>query len=265
MNWKNILPKEIDINNLSLEDCRNFKKFHGLIESIAKNTSGPPGYRIFYQFMHHLLFYGICCIEENKFPALSKCWSELSPLFLTPEYDCEWLVFCWMFCDFPLDLKKDEVLIDYFATFLLGQDDLPINYIEHFRHFHSIMKSSRLGLHQEILSTSKVTKYRELFTKNVISTVRSVPYYNSGEIFLTRIVSYLGDSFAIHDSKSYPPRFKDMVEDMVRNKMESISTENNETENYERFMKLAGPYWMSCTHGDESVQILLPDEYKNYY
>lgn len=264
MSWKSILPKEINFDKLSLEDCRNFKNFYELMESITNDIKGPPGYRIFYQFMHYLLFYGLCCIEEKMFPALNKCWDALAPQFLKSEYDCEWLVHCWVFCDFPLSLNKNDVLLDHFATFLLEQG-LPKDLNEHFCQFYSLMKSSRLGLYQEILSTSKVTKYRELFTNNVISTVRSVPYYEPGEIFLTRIISYLGNSFMIHDSKSYPTEARKTLEEMVRNKMHFISSSKNEVENYERFMKLAGPYWMSCTHTDQSTPILLPDEYTYYH
>lgn len=264
MSWKNILPKGIKANNLSLDDCRNFKNFYDLMESITNDVKGPSGFRIFYQILHHLLFYAVCCISENKFPTLNKCWDELSPLFLTDDYDCEWLVYCWIFCDFPLDPNKKEVLLDHFNNFILENADLPDDFKNHLNQFYLIMKSSRLGLYQEILSTSKVTKYKELFTGNVISTVRSIPYYESGEIFLTRVVSYLGDSFAIHDSKSYPSEYKDSVIDMVRNKMHYISETENETVDYEHFMKLAGPYWMSCTHQEEQ-SILLPDEYQRYH
>ncbi len=34
MNWKSILPPGIDINVLTLDECRNFKKFHELWGSI---------------------------------------------------------------------------------------------------------------------------------------------------------------------------------------------------------------------------------------
>jgi hypothetical protein len=264
--WKKILPEGMDIEDLSLDDCRNFKKFHELIEAITKDNKGPIGYRIFYQFMHHLLFYALCCIEEKKFPALNKCWDTLSPQFLTSEYDNEWLVFCWIFCDFPLNLKTNEVLLDHFTHFLLDQIDLQNNFQEHLREFHVVMKSSRLGLYQEILSTSKITKYRELFTNNVISTVRSVPYYEPGEIFLTRIISYMGDNFAIHDPMNYPSKHKKHIEDMVRNKMDFIQLTKNEVSDYQAFMKLAGPYWMSCTHATAKSDLILdPDEYTFYH
>jgi hypothetical protein len=264
MNWKNIVPPEIKLDDLSFDDCRNFKQMYKLLESITKNTKGPKGFRLMYEFMHYLLFYAIACIEGNKFPALNVCWKKLAPVFLTADYDNEWLVYCWIFCDFPLNLKTNEVLIDHFLTFMLENKDLPEPIRKFLPDFHSIMKGSRLGLYQEILSTSKVTKFNELFTNTVISTVRSVPDYESGEIFLTRIISYLGDNFAIHGSQCYPGNYKEIIENMVLDKMHFISSSKNVIKNYERFMKLAGPYWMSCS-STVSDLILDPDEYKFYH
>lgn len=266
MSWKKILPEGISIGDLTLDDCRSFKNFYELTESIKNDVKGPRGYRIFYELMHDLLFYAVCCKEEKKFPALNKCWDALSPLFLSSDYDNDWLVFCWMFCDFPLNIKTQEVLLDHFHKFLSDMTDMPSHFHEHLNNFYSIMKSSRLGLYQEILSTSKTTKFRELFTNNIISTVRSVPYYEPGEIFLTRIVSYAGDSFLLHNPMNFPSTLKDHVEDMVRNKMFFIASTKNEVSDYEQFMKLAGPYWMSCTHATaKSDHILDPDEYEFYH
>jgi hypothetical protein len=33
---------------------------------------------------------------------------------------------------------------------------------------------------------------------------------------------------------------------------------------YETFMKLAGPYWMSCVTSDQDAPILDPDHYRTY-
>lgn len=264
MNWKKILPPEININKLTLDDCRNFKKFYEILEKV-ENVKGPKGFRIFYQHMHYLLLYAMVCIQENKFPALNKCWDKLSPLFLTDAYDCEWLVYCWIFCDFPLTKNGNEVLLDDFCAFVLQNKEITDFMHESIKQFSSTLKASRLGLYQEILSTSKVTKYRELFTNRSVSTVRSVSDYESGEIFLTRLVSFLGDTFSIHDSKSFPSQYKNTLENMVRNKLFFISDTDDEVFDYERFMKLAGPYWMSCTHNDDSVPILDPDEFEIFY
>ena len=140
----------------------------------------------------------------------------------------------------------------------------PEDYI-HVKNFITIMKNSRLGLYQEIASTNDTTTYRELFSNQIVTTVRSVPYYESGEIFLTRIISYLGSNFMIHDSCSYPAIAKSQLVDMVKNKLKLFANDKNGITNYDNFMKLAGPYWMSCTHNNSEIPILLPDEYLNYY
>lgn len=261
-NWKQLLPKDINITQLSFEECRNFKQFYDIL---TQDVSGPYGFQIFHKLLYHLLFFALCCIDEQKFPTLNKAWDELSLLFDTPEYDNNWLLYCWLFCDFPLDLKNNKVLIEYFAEFVISSNTLTHDYVIHFQQFYAIMKQSRLGLYQEVLSTSKITKFRELISEKVISTVRSVPNYESGEIFLTRIVSYLGDNFQIHNPQCYPSDFRQQIIDMVNRKMFLISESNNHIQDYESFMKLAGPYWMSCTHPNQSIPILSPDHYKVYY
>ena len=59
-----------------------------------------------------------------------------------------------------------------------------------------------------VVRSPLVRTHRELFTNKSVSTVRSVPYYDSGEIFLTRLVSFLGDTFTIHDSNLFPQNIK---------------------------------------------------------
>ena len=202
---------------------------------------------------------------RKKYPALNNCWDELYPLFGGASFDNEWFFFCWLCCDFPLNLDSQRTLIDEFADFMLAGVNLPDQDKEHYRQFHLIMKASRLGLYQEKLSTSKITKFRELFTGKVMTTIRSVPEYESGEIFLTRIISYLGDNFQIHDPRCYPAACKDQVTQMVKNKLFYISETGNEAQDYQKFMKMAGPYWMSCTHPGQSIPILSPDHYLSYY
>lgn len=260
-NWKTILPPGLSVSQLSLEECRRFKQFYDLLN---QEVSGPPGFRIFHSFLYHLLFYGLCCLEEKKFPALNQCWEELNPLFGGKEYDNEWLFYCWLFCDFPLNLQDKKTVIDHFGEFIFSQGGSPDNE-EHLRQFCAIMKSSRLGLYQERLSSSKVTKVSELFTCQVINTVRSVPNYESGEIFVTRIVSYLGDAFQIHNAQSYPAEYKEALTDMVERKLFYIAETGHPAQDYAQFMKLAGPYWMSCTHPDQSIPIFSPDHYRTYH
>ncbi len=169
------------------------------------------------------------------------------------------------FTDFPLTINSNKMLIDEFAQFLLTQYELNDTAQHHLREFHEIMKNSRLGLYQECLSTTKITKFKELIINKSISTIRSVPYYESGEIFLTRLVSYLGDTFQIHDPRYYPPDYKDSIIDMVNNKLFFRSDTGNIAHDYQKFMKFAGLYWMSCTHPDQSMEIFSPDHFERYY
>ncbi len=264
MNWKKILPPGIDLKKLSFEDYKNFKNFYKILEHINNDLTGPHGFKIFYRLLHCLLFYGSCCIVENKFPSLSKCWKQLSSLFLETKYSNEWLVHCWIFCDFPLNLITKEVFLDHYMNFCLKINGFPEDYV-HVKNFVTIMKNSRLGLYQEIASTNHTTKYMELFTNQIVTTVRSVSYYEPGEIFLTRIISYLGNNFTIHDACSYPATAKLQLVGMVENKLKLFANSKNGITNYDNFMKLAGPYWMSCTHTNSKIPILSPDEYLNYY
>ena len=262
MSWTSIIPKEIGISNLSLEECRNFKKYY---EILNQKVSGPKGFQIFYKFLHHLAFYAICCVQDKKFPALNNCWDELYPLFGGASFDNEWFFMCWLCCDFPLHADSKRTLIDEFIDFTLTGQDISEQEKDRYKQFYLIMRSSRLGLYQEKLSTSKITKFQELFTRNVISTIRSVPEYESGEIFLTRIISYLGDNFQIHDPRCFPPQYKNHLIDMVENKLFYISETGNDEHDYLKFMKMAGPYWMSCTHPDPEIAILSPDHYLSFY
>ena len=263
MNWKSILPREIDIKQLNFDQCRTFKQFYAML---TESVGGPPGYQIFYRFSLHLLLYGLCCLDEKKFPALNRCRDALAPHFLTPAYDNAWLVFFWIFCDFPLTNEGGTTVLDHFDDFMAKEaSGLSKVNREHVGQFVAQLKASRLGFYQEISSTSKTTKFRELFTNRVISTVRSVPDYGRGEIFVGRIVAYLGDAFLIHDPRNFPAEYKDSLENMIRNKLFYIFESGNDSKDYERFMKLAGPYLMSVTHNDQDCPIFDPDEYATYH
>lgn len=263
MNWKNILPKEIKVDQLSLEQCRAFKRLYSML---TESVGGPRGYRIFYRFSMHLLFYATYCRVEGIFPALNRCWTELDKHFLTPEYDNEWLVYFWMLCDFPLEKDGAKTFLDNFQEFMTDKEyGLSAADREHFEQFFQQLRASRLGFYQEILSTAKITKFRELFTGKVISTIRSVPEYDSGEIFVGRIVSYLGDAFLIHNPNNFPPKAKAAVERMIRDKLFYLADSGNDVADYEKFMKLAGPYLMSITNSDEDCPIFDPNEYLRYY
>lgn len=57
------------MSQLSLDECRNFKRFFNLLN---QEVQEPPGFRIFPQFLYYLLFYAIHCLEEKKFPSFKQ-------------------------------------------------------------------------------------------------------------------------------------------------------------------------------------------------
>ncbi len=263
MSWKSLLPKKVDVDQLTFEQCLAFSNYYKVL---TRKRGGPVGYRIFYRYNLHLLMYGMCCIQEEKYPALNRCYEELSGYFLTDVFDNEWMVYLWVFCDFPIEKDSERSVLDCFFEFLTeNEGSIPKSEVVHFHGFYQAMASSRLGLYEEILSTKKITKFREMFTGKVISAVRSVPDYESGEIFVGRIVSYLGDSFLIHDPRNFPPAAKQAVAQMYADKFFYISDTMDDAVDYEAFMRLAGPYTMAVTNVDTRVPVLLPDHYEVYY
>lgn len=55
-----------------------------------------------------------------------------------------------------------------------------------------------------------------------------------------------------------------MVEFNVRSKLHFFDEEETEEAQFEAFMKLAGPYWMSCVVPEDDEPILDPDHYLTY-
>jgi hypothetical protein len=111
--------------------------------------------------------------------------------------------------------------------------------------------------------TKTAGTFRELFTGRELSVFRSVDEYESGEIFLTRMITVGGHTFMFGNPKCFPRDRKRQIEEMVRDKM-CFFDPAPVAAAYETFMKLAGPYWMSCVTSDQDAPILDPDHYQTY-
>jgi hypothetical protein len=116
------------------------------------------------------------------------------------------------------------------------------------------------------MRSKKESKFRELFTGKAISAVRSVEEYERGEIFLTRMMDYEGQTFVFTDPKCFPAERKSQIREMIKDKFFLLTDDFTEPEasQYATFMKLAGPYWMSCVIKDKAAPILPPDHYRTY-
>ena len=254
--WHAILPGGMSPAAFSLDELRSAKRAHAFL---TEEVQGPEGIAYLIRGFRYLLFFGIACIAEDKYPPLTRCWKDLETRFMSdPAFDDGILVQSWILMDFPFGPARQTAL-DYFEEFLKGTDAGP-----QLQRFIGAARRSRLGLHQDVMRTKKVAKFRELFTGNVISAFPSVEEYGKGEILLTRTLAYVDQVFMFGNPKGFPKEAKSQIEDMVLNKLFYFDTGATPIAQYEAFMTLAGPYWMSCVTKNEDAPILDPDHYLTY-
>jgi hypothetical protein len=254
--WQSILPGGLSPSKFTLDELRNAKQVHAFL---TEPIPGPEGIVYLIRGFRYLLFFGIACIAENKYPALTRCWDHLKKVFLDdPTFDDHWFVQSWILMDFPFGPDRQTGL-DYFEEFLKGTEMAP-----RFQPFIHESRRSRLGLYQDILRTKKVAKFRELISGRVIEAFPSINDYGQGEILLVRTMEYEGQVFLFGNAKGFPREARREIEEMVTNKLFYFDEGNDEAAQYETFMKLAGPYWMSCITKNEDVPIFSPDHYQTY-
>jgi hypothetical protein len=256
--WHAILPGGLSPARFSLDELRAAKKVH---EFLTERVEGPEGIAYYIRCFRYLTFFGVACVMEDKFPPLSRCWSDLQRLFGSdPAFDDDVFVTGWVLMDFPFGPERQTAL-DYFEEFLRGTEVGP-----DIQAFIEEGRRSRLGLWQDVVRTKQVAKFRELFTGNVIEAYPSVEEYGKGEILLVRTMAYRDQVFMFGNPKGFPKGTKARIEDMILDKLFFIESEPEAavSAQYESFMKLAGPYWMSCVTKNDAVPILNPDHYRMY-
>ncbi len=167
--WLEALKRiKVDPYQLELKELRAFKDVdHYLNEPII----GSKEWEYLIRCFRFLTSFALITINEKRFPSLSNCWEELDRLFLHDGiFDDEVFVQSWIFFDLPLDTAQKTVL-DYFEDIVAEKTDI----FNNFKYFIDCMKKSRLGLYQEILSSKKTIKFRELFTEKIIKVENTIP------------------------------------------------------------------------------------------
>jgi len=254
--WHSILPGGKSPSAFSLDELRSAKQAHAFL---TEQIEGPQGIVEYIRGFRFLLFFGIACVVEDKYPPLTRCWKELEQLFMSdPAFDDGVFVQSWILMDFPFG-SEGQTALDYFEDFLEETSVRP-----QLQRFIDEARKSRLGLHQDVMRTKKVAKFRELLSGKVTSAFRSVDEYGKGEILLTRTIACGDQVFLFGDPKGFPGGAKTQIEDMVRNKLFYFDEAGTPEAQYESFMKLAGPYWMSCVTKNDETPILDPDHYLTY-
>lgn len=250
--------KELNINpsNLSLKELGAFRD---LEKFLNEPISGSASWQYLTRGFRYLTAFALANIIQNEIKPLSRCWEDLNRKFINADiFDDGVFVEAWIFCDFPCEDKKKTIL-DLFQEFVKKSDA-----IEEFQCFIEAMQQSRLGLYQEILSSKNVIRFTELISGRTVEVIRSIEEFNKGEIFLTRVVQIEGENFCFGDPKCWPKEHKNALENMVKQKLFYFDGHSIE-EQFENFMKLSGPYWMSCVIQDKNFPIHPPDYYLSYF
>lgn len=254
--WLSMVPRGVSPSSLTLSELRSAKLAH---EFLTERVPGPEAFADYIRAYRYLLFFGIACVAEDKYPPLTRCWKELELLFMSdPALDDGVVVQSWILMDFPCG-PAGQTALDYFQEFLKGTDVGP-----QVGRFIESARKSRLGLHQDVMRTKKVGKFRELFTGEVASVFPSITDYGKGEILLTRTIECDGQVFMWGNPSGFPKEARAHIEDMVMDKLFYFVEAGDLVEQYATFMKLAGPYWMSCVTKNDAVPILDPDHYRTY-
>jgi len=209
--WFSILPGGLSPSRFSLDELRSAKHVHAFL---TEKVEGPEGIALYIRAFRFLLFFGIACIAEGKYPPLTRCWKDLEELFMSdPTFDDGVFVQSWILMDFPFG-PRGETALDYFEEFLKDTDAA-----HEVQRFIAEARKSRLGLHQDLTRTKKVAMFRELLSGKVISAFPSIEEYGTGEILLTRTMAYGDQIFMFGNPKGFPKEAKSQIEDLVLNKL----------------------------------------------
>jgi hypothetical protein len=151
------------------EELRSAKAAHAFL---TEEVRGPESFGECLRSFRFFLFFGISCVAQNEHPPLTRCWKELEQLFMQdPTFDDGVFVQSWVLMDFPFG-PKGETALDYFEQFLDGIDGAPA-----FLPFVEAARTSRLGLHQDVMRTKNVARFRELRSGKVTEAFPSIEEY----------------------------------------------------------------------------------------
>lgn len=242
---------------MTLDQLRAVKQVHGML---TEHIPGPPGIADAIRSFRFFKLYGIACIVEDKFPALTRCWKDLDRLFMHDRaFGDDVFVPSWILMDFPCD-AEGRTALDHFESFVATTEEP-----DRFREFIQAARGTRLGLYESVLRSTSAARFRELFTGRVVDVYPSIEPGSPGEIVLGRTFEADGQVYFWGDVKAFPAEARLSIEDMVTGKLAYFfAPDATAAELYETFMKLAGPYWMSVVAANDALPILAPNHYLTY-
>jgi hypothetical protein len=81
--WISTLPGALDASRLS--ELRSAKV---ALAFLGERIDGPPAIAEYIRAFRFLLFFGLACVAEDKYPPLTRCWRDLERLLMNdPTFD----------------------------------------------------------------------------------------------------------------------------------------------------------------------------------
>ncbi len=228
-----------------------------LKEVITEDLPGPSYFVEAIRNWRHFFIMSICSIEENEFPPLNQCWNELNERYNEVFSDEVFMAAC-ILADFRFG-KENLSLAERMKS---GQPQPLLDFAVQIAH-------SRLGIYEIIGVEGEFVTLKEFFTDKIISAFHMLEEPEIGQVCLARILSAGDHSFFFGDSHCWPSENHSHIFNMIIDKISfyCLDTPYDNPQSilpaqYERFMKMSGPYWMSIVgETDYFADVLMPDFY----
>ena len=239
---------------VDLAAVREMQEAHGALFDFE----GPPEIGHFVRLFRIASLFGFISMQSKRFPILNRAFADLQWVQRHPAAD-EFSVNSYLFLDLPVT-EDGRTVADVFAA-EVGQGDPAATA------FGAVVRASRYGLYQDVGGTGRSQRLQELLTGRRVTVMRSING-DPSEVFWTRIIEWGGARFMLGDVRSLPGSKKHAAMEMLRDRLAGSrwwSPGLSEAAVYEKFMKLACPYWFSVFYSQsEQNPILQPDHDLRY-
>lgn len=256
--WLTMTPGGRGLPPLSLEQLAKLEDSHPLL---SEAFPGPPELGASVRALRMLMMHALARVADGEARPLERAWRELERYFgRDASFRLGYFVPSWLLLDFPCE-PEGRTAAELYEDFArsAGREDRAALVAE--------LRGTRLGVYQEVSTSPSVVRLRELYTERELDVAATFEQGGPGELYLGRIVK-LGAAWHFWgEFSSFPAEAREQIVEMLSGKLAVLTPEltaENRVAAYERFMKLAGPYWMSIVGGDAEMPILDPDHYKSY-
>ena len=251
LNWALLLR---NTQVVKLKAIREMKAAHAALFRFE----GPREIGEFVRLFRLVSLFAHFAMSEARFPILNRAWADLERFTSHPEAD-EFTATSWMFLDLPVT-DDHRTIAEVFAA-EIAPDNPDV------KRFVDVVRASRHGVYVDAGGTRSSHRLVELITRRRVTLLRGVDA-EPGELFWTRIIEWRGTRFMLGDTRGWPASRREQVTDMLVGRLVTspwqVPGASNEAV-YERFMKMAGPYWLSLVYiRSDDDPVLEPTHIERY-